>query len=82
MEYFYYDLCWSRCFFVVLSFAFLMAKISDSLIRIEKTQSLALSYFVNPEVMLEGTNRDLVVDNALKIALKEKGKTQRAITFL
>ena len=59
-----------------------MAKISDSLIRIEKTQSLALSYFVNPEVMLEGTNRDLVVDNALKIALKEKGKTQRAITFL
>ena len=69
-------------FFVVLSFAFLMAKISDTLMRIEKTQSLALAYLVNPDAMLEGTNSDLVVDNALKTALKEKGKTQRAITFL
>ena len=46
-----------------------MAKIWDTFMIIEKTQSLALVYPVILKAILEGTNSDLVVDNALKTAL-------------
>ena len=50
--------------------------------RIEKTQTLALAYLINPDATLDGTNSDVVIDNALKQALTEKGETQRAIKFV
>ena len=68
-------------FFVLISFAFLMNKILTALIKIEKTQTLALAYLINPDAMLDGTSSDLVIENALKKAMTEKGETQRAIKF-
>ena len=50
--------------------------------RIEKTQTLALAYLINPDATLDGTNSDVVIDNALKQVLIEKGETQRAIKFI
>ena len=53
-----------------------------SLIRIEKAQTLALAYLINPDAMLDGTSSDLVINNALKQAMSETRETQRAVKFL
>ena len=62
-------------FFFAIAFGIMIRTLK----RIEKTQTLALAYLINPEATLDGTNSDLVIDNALKQAMTEKGETQRAI---
>ena len=64
-------------FFFAIAFGIMIRTLK----RIEKTQTLALAYLINPEATLDGTNSDLVIDNALKQAMTEKGETQRAIKF-
>tara|TARA_Y100001978_G_C23408441_1_gene297996 strand:- start:75 stop:341 length:267 start_codon:yes stop_codon:yes gene_type:complete len=68
-------------FTTMLFFAIAFGIMIRTLKRIEKTQTLALAYLINPEATLDGTNSDLVIDNALKQAMTEKGETQRAIKF-
>ena len=64
-------------FFFAIAFGIMIRTLK----RIEKTQTLALAYLINPEATLDGTNSDLVIDNALKQAMTEKGETQRAFKF-
>ena len=69
-------------FTTMLFFAIAFGIMIRTLKRIEKTQTLALAYLINPEATLDGTNSDLVIDNVLKQAMTEKGETQRAVKFL
>ena len=68
-------------FTTMLFFAIAFGIMIRTLKRIEKTQTLALAYLINLEATLDGTNSDLVIDNALKQAMTEKGETKRAIKF-
>ena len=65
----------------MLFFAIAFGIMIRTLKRIEKTQTLALAYLINPDATLDGTNSDLVIENALKQAMTEKGVTQRAFKF-
>ena len=67
---------------IAIIFGLLINRMMTALIRIEKTQTLALAYLINPDAMLDGTSSDLVINNALKQAMSEKGETQRAVKFL
>ena len=67
---------------IAIIFGFLINRMMTALIRIEKTQTLALAYLINPDAMLDGTSSDLVIENALKQSMSAKGETQRAIKFL
>ena len=60
---------------IAIIFGLLINRMMTALIRIEKTQTLALAYLINPDAMLDGTNSDLVINNALKQAMSEKGET-------
>ncbi len=60
----------------------LLNRMLTALIRIEKTQTLALAYLINPNAMLDGTSSNLVIENALKQSMNAKGETQRAVKFL
>ena len=68
-------------FTTMLFFAIAFGIMIRTLKRIEKTQTLALAYLINPDATLDGTNSDLVIENALKQAMTEKGETQRAFKF-
>ena len=59
---------------IAIIFGLLINRMMTALIRIEKTQTLALAYLINPDAMLDGTNSDLVINNALKQAMSEKGE--------
>ena len=67
---------------IALVIGLLLNRMMTTLIRIEKTQTLALAYLINPDAMLDGTSSDLVIENALKQAMNAKGETQRAVKFL
>ena len=67
---------------IAIIFGLLINRMMTALIRIEKTQTLALAYLINPDAMLDATSSDLVINNALKKAMSEKGETQRAVKFL
>ena len=69
-------------FVLVLALFVTLNRISNTLMRIDKTQTLALTYLINPDAMLEGTNSDYIIENALTQAILEKGETKRAIRFL
>ena len=69
-------------FTTMLFFAIAFGIMIRTLKRIEKTQTLALAYLINPDAMLDGTSSDLVIENALKQAMSAKGETQRAVKFL
>ena len=68
-------------FTTMLFFAIAFGIMIRTLKRIEKTQTLALAYLINPDATLDGTNSDLVIENALKQAMTAKGETQRAFKF-
>lgn len=68
-------------FVLVLALFVTLNRISNTLMRIDKTQTLALAYLINPDAMLEGTNSDYIIENALTQASLEKGETKRAIRF-
>jgi len=68
-------------FTTMLFFAIAFGIMIRTLKRIEKTQTLALAYLINPDATLDGTNSDLVIENALRQAMTEKGETQRAFKF-
>ena len=68
-------------FFIVLALFVTLNRISNTLMRIDKTQTLALTYLINPDAMLEGTNSDYIIENALTQASLEKGETKRAVRF-
>ena len=67
---------------IAIIFLYLITRMMIALIRIEKTQTLALAFLINPDAMLDGTSSDLVINNALKQAMSEKGETKRAVKFL
>ena len=67
---------------IAIIFLYLISRMMISLIRIEKAQTLALAYLINPDAMLDGTSSDLVIENALKQSMSAKGETQRAVKFL
>ena len=66
---------------LVAAFLILGNQILNTLRRIDKTQTLALAYLINPDAMLEGTNSDYIIENALTQASLEKGETKRAVRF-
>lgn len=68
-------------FVLVLALFVTLNRISNTLMRIDKTQTLALAYLINPDAMLEGTNSDYIIENALTQASLEKGETKRAVRF-
>ena len=68
-------------FVLVIALFITLNRISNTLIRIDKTQTLALAYLINPDAMLEGTNSDYIIENALTQASLEKGETKRAVRF-
>ena len=53
-------------FTTMLFFGIAFGIMIRTLKRIEKTQTLALAYLINPDATLDGTNSDVVIDNALK----------------
>ena len=67
---------------IAVMIGLLLNRMMTALIRIEKTQTLALAYLINPDAMLDGTSSELVIDNALKQSMSAKGETQRAVKFL
>ena len=69
-------------FTTMLFFAIAFGIMIRTLKRIEKTQTLALAYLINPDAMLDGTSSDLVIENALKQSMNAKGESQRAVKFL
>jgi len=68
-------------FVLVLALFVTLNRISNTLMRIDKTQTLALAYLIIPDAMLEGTNSDYIIENALTQASLEKGETKRAVRF-
>ena len=82
MDFFDFVLTYITNLFFGIAIILLVNRLMTTLTRIEKTQTLALAYLINPDAMLDGTSSDLVINNALKQAMNEKGETQRAVKFL
>ena len=67
--------------FPILGIFILLAMMLNKLDSISRSNKLLLAYMVNPECMLEATNSDVVISNAMKAAKKYKGESAQVKEF-
>ena len=67
--------------FPILGIFILLAMMLNKLDSISRSNKLLLAYMVNPDCMLEATNSDVVISNAMKSAKKYKGESAQVKEF-
>ena len=68
--------------FPLFGLLIILLMILNKLNYIAKSNNLLLAYLVNPESMLEATNSDVVVNNAMKKAKQFKSESEQFLEFV